>query len=230
MGGGAPRDVDGVPVAGGQESGGGVARKLPRDDVVLMVGLAGARGQWIAGMTARPSGGGSTSSPALRSDRFGARGRNWVGWGAPVGRGDALGAMDRGWEAAAVAVDGEQKLRRWSGEVESSGRGKAVQLWVWECKSGFMGNSRICSGSRRRHGRDSRSWRARQRAWRLGRRRRDVKRQGGVQRGLGSGGAGAGAARGTEGNGTGAVKARHMASEAAGVRREQKQSRGTGGR
>jgi hypothetical protein len=63
-GGGAPRDVDGVPVAGGQESGGGVARKLPRDDVVLMVGLAGARGQWIAGTTARPSGGGSSSSPA----------------------------------------------------------------------------------------------------------------------------------------------------------------------
>jgi hypothetical protein len=63
-GGGAPRDVDSVPVAGGQESGGGVARKLPRDDVVLMVGLAGARGQWIAGTTVRPSGGGSSSSPA----------------------------------------------------------------------------------------------------------------------------------------------------------------------
>jgi hypothetical protein len=42
-GGGAPRDVDGVPVVGGQESGGEVARKLPRDDVVLMVRLAGAR-------------------------------------------------------------------------------------------------------------------------------------------------------------------------------------------
>jgi hypothetical protein len=61
--GGAPRDGVGVPVAGGQESGGGVARKLPRDDVVLMVGLAGARGQWITGTTARPSGGGSSSSP-----------------------------------------------------------------------------------------------------------------------------------------------------------------------
>jgi hypothetical protein len=63
-GGGAPRDVDGVPVAGGQESGRGVARKLPWDDVVLMVGLAGARGQWIAETTARPSGGESSSSPA----------------------------------------------------------------------------------------------------------------------------------------------------------------------
>jgi hypothetical protein len=48
-------------VAGGPEGGGGVARKLPRDDVVLMVGLAGARGQWIDGKTARPSGGASST-------------------------------------------------------------------------------------------------------------------------------------------------------------------------
>jgi hypothetical protein len=66
-GGGAPRDVDGVPVAGGQESGGEVARKLSRDDVVLMVCLVGARRQWIAGTTARPSGGGSSSSPVMWS-------------------------------------------------------------------------------------------------------------------------------------------------------------------
>jgi hypothetical protein len=32
-------------VAGGQESGGEVARKLPRDDVVLMVCLSGAERQ-----------------------------------------------------------------------------------------------------------------------------------------------------------------------------------------
>jgi hypothetical protein len=44
-GGGGPRDVDGVPVAGGQESGGEVARELPRDDVVLVVCLAGAKKQ-----------------------------------------------------------------------------------------------------------------------------------------------------------------------------------------
>jgi hypothetical protein len=56
---GAPRDVIGVPVAGGQEGGGGVARKLPRDDVVLMVGLAGAEGLWSGESTARPSGGGA---------------------------------------------------------------------------------------------------------------------------------------------------------------------------
>jgi hypothetical protein len=40
-GGGAPRDGDGVPVAGGQESGGDVARKLPWGDVVLIVCSAG---------------------------------------------------------------------------------------------------------------------------------------------------------------------------------------------
>jgi hypothetical protein len=42
-GGGIPRGGDGVPVAGGQESGGEVARKLPRDDALLMVCFAGLR-------------------------------------------------------------------------------------------------------------------------------------------------------------------------------------------
>jgi hypothetical protein len=51
-------------MAGGQESGGEVARKLPRDDVVLMGYLSGAERRWIVGTTARPSGGGSSSSPA----------------------------------------------------------------------------------------------------------------------------------------------------------------------
>jgi hypothetical protein len=63
-GGGAPRDVNGVPVAGGQESSGEVARELLHDDVVLMVCLAGAKRRWIDESTARPSGGGSSSSPA----------------------------------------------------------------------------------------------------------------------------------------------------------------------
>jgi hypothetical protein len=57
VGGGAPRNDDGVPVAGVLEDGGEVARKLPRDDVVLVVCLAGAE--------RRRSGG--TSSPALWS-------------------------------------------------------------------------------------------------------------------------------------------------------------------
>jgi hypothetical protein len=63
-GGGALRDVDGVPVAEGQESGGEVARELLRDVVVLMVCLARAKRWWIDRTTARPSGGGSSSSPA----------------------------------------------------------------------------------------------------------------------------------------------------------------------
>jgi hypothetical protein len=78
-GGRAPRDGDGVPVAGGQESGGLVARKLSRDDVVLMVCLAGAERRQIVGTTARPSGGGAPSSPAQWSGRSSVGERNWVG-------------------------------------------------------------------------------------------------------------------------------------------------------
>jgi hypothetical protein len=57
--GGAPRDNDGVPVAEVPEDGGEVARKLPRDDVVLVVCLAGAERRQSDGMMARPSGGGA---------------------------------------------------------------------------------------------------------------------------------------------------------------------------
>jgi hypothetical protein len=46
-------------VAGGQESGGEVARKLPRDDVVLMVCLAGAERRRGIGTATRPSSGGA---------------------------------------------------------------------------------------------------------------------------------------------------------------------------
>jgi hypothetical protein len=42
-----------------QESGGEVARKLPRDDAVLVVCLAGAERLRSIGTTARPSGGGA---------------------------------------------------------------------------------------------------------------------------------------------------------------------------
>jgi hypothetical protein len=58
-GGGAPRDDGSIPVAGVQESSGEVARKLPRDDVVLVVCLAGAERRRSVGTTARPSGGGA---------------------------------------------------------------------------------------------------------------------------------------------------------------------------
>jgi hypothetical protein len=70
----APRGGDGIPVAGGQEGGGEVARKLPCGDVVLVVCLAGAKRQWIVGTTARPGGGGSSSSPAWWSGRSSAGG------------------------------------------------------------------------------------------------------------------------------------------------------------
>jgi hypothetical protein len=46
-------------VAGGQESGGEVARQLPQDDVVLVVCLVGAERRRSGGTTARPSGGGT---------------------------------------------------------------------------------------------------------------------------------------------------------------------------
>jgi hypothetical protein len=49
VGSGAPRNGNGVPVARVPEGGGEVAKELPRDDVVLMVCLAGARRQWITG-------------------------------------------------------------------------------------------------------------------------------------------------------------------------------------
>jgi hypothetical protein len=57
--GGAPRGGNGVPVAEGQESGGEVARKLPRNDVVLMVCLARAERRRGVGTAMRPSGGGA---------------------------------------------------------------------------------------------------------------------------------------------------------------------------
>jgi hypothetical protein len=68
-----------------------------------------------------------------------------------VGGGGASGALDRGWEAAEAAVDDEPRLRRGSGEVESSGKRKTVEMHVCERKSESVGSSRMCSRSRRRH-------------------------------------------------------------------------------
>jgi hypothetical protein len=48
-GGRAPRGGDGVPVAGGQERGGEVARKLSLGDVVLVVCWQGLRGGGASG-------------------------------------------------------------------------------------------------------------------------------------------------------------------------------------
>jgi hypothetical protein len=58
-GGGAPKEVDGIPVVGVPEGGGGVARKFLRDDVVLLVLLVGVEGLCSVGLTVRSSGGGA---------------------------------------------------------------------------------------------------------------------------------------------------------------------------
>jgi hypothetical protein len=58
-GGGAPRGVDGVPVARVPEGGEEAARKFLRVDVVLMVPLAETERRCSVGSTARPSGGGA---------------------------------------------------------------------------------------------------------------------------------------------------------------------------
>jgi hypothetical protein len=70
-----------------------------------------------------------------------------------VGGGGVSRALDRGWEAAEAAVDGEQELRRRSGEVESLGKEMAVEMQTRESKSECVGSFRMCSGSRRRFGR-----------------------------------------------------------------------------
>jgi hypothetical protein len=60
--------------------------------------------------------------------------------------------MDRGWEAAEAAVDGEPRQRRGSGEVWSSGKRKAAEMHVCERKSDSMGSSRTYFKLRKRHG------------------------------------------------------------------------------
>jgi hypothetical protein len=129
-----------------------------------------------------------------------------------VGRGGALGALDRGWEAAAAAtVDGEPRQRRCSGGVWWSGKRNSVKMHLCERKRESVGSSRMCLRPRRRHGQARAGAGGRRGAWRLGRRQRDVERQEQASAGLGSGGAGAGAARGAKRGGAGAVGARHMA-------------------
>jgi hypothetical protein len=58
-----------------------------------------------------------------------------------VGGGSATGALDRGWEAAEAADDGEQELRRSSGDAWHSERREAVEMQVREGKGEFVGSS-----------------------------------------------------------------------------------------
>jgi hypothetical protein len=69
-----------------------------------------------------------------------------------VGSGDAAGVLDCRWEAAEVADDGEQELRRSSGGASCLGRRKAVQMWVRECKRECIGSLGTRFKLRRRHG------------------------------------------------------------------------------
>jgi hypothetical protein len=69
-----------------------------------------------------------------------------------VGRGGALGALDRGWEVAVAAVDGEPRQRRCSGGVWWSGKRNSVEMHLCERKRESVGSSRMCLRPRRRHG------------------------------------------------------------------------------
>jgi hypothetical protein len=68
-----------------------------------------------------------------------------------MGDGDVVCALDQGWEAAWVAVDGEQKLRRRSGEARWSGMEMAVKMWVRGRKRKCIGSSRMCFKLKRGH-------------------------------------------------------------------------------
>jgi hypothetical protein len=67
------------------EGGGEVVEELRRDDVVLTVCLARAKKLCMGGLTARPSGGGALSSPALREMMFGCRRMKLDGLGSTSG-------------------------------------------------------------------------------------------------------------------------------------------------
>jgi hypothetical protein len=78
VGGRAPRGGDSVSVAGGQESSGEVARKLPWGDVVLVVCSVGAKRRRSVETTVRPSGSGARahrrSGPAVLAQK------SEIGW------------------------------------------------------------------------------------------------------------------------------------------------------
>jgi hypothetical protein len=77
----AARRSAGWGVGGSKEA----ARKLLRVGVVLLVPLTGVQRLCIGGSTARPSGGGALSSPALREMMFGRGRMKLVGLGSTSG-------------------------------------------------------------------------------------------------------------------------------------------------
>jgi hypothetical protein len=147
-----------------------------------------------------------------------------------VGRGGALGALDRGWEVAAAASTASRSCG--GGPARCGARERKCQ---WKCRCvkarGSAWEALGCArGSDEGVVMQEQELASRRESWRLGRRWRDVERRGESQRGVGSGGAGAGAARGARKGGTGAAGARHMAGEGGGVGQRRKQRRRTRGR
>jgi hypothetical protein len=92
----------------------------------------------------------------------------------------AAGALDQGWEEAAAAVDGEPWQWWGSGEVWSSGKRKAVEMQVHECKSEFVESSGMCFRSKRGHGRVGTAAGNRRGAWHA---QAAAARRGGARRG-----------------------------------------------
>jgi hypothetical protein len=117
-GGGAPRGGDGVPVAGGQESGGEIARKLPRGDVVLVVCLAGAERRQSVRTTVRPSGGGAGAH--RRSGPAALARKSEIGW-----------VCEHQWVAAVLLehwIEGGRRQRQLTMVSRGNGRAPARVL------------------------------------------------------------------------------------------------------
>jgi hypothetical protein len=145
-----------------------------------------------------------------------------------VGRGSAVDALDRGPEVVGVAVDGGQGRRQRSGEGLSSGKKIAVEKKLLHGISRSGSSCWACLKAKRCTTHMSRSWRRRQCAWQLGRRRCDVEEAGAGQRGVGKVAARQGRTRGRAQSGAGVARALHMAGRAAAVvgRRESRGGRG----
>jgi hypothetical protein len=144
--------------------------------------------------------------------------------------GGAVGVLDCRWEAAEAVVNDEQELRWSSSKASCSGRRRRSRMGVRECKSESVGSLGMNFKSRRRHGERELLLASRRHTWTLGRRRRNVEEQGEGQRGVGSGGRGAGAARGAKRGATGQLGLRHLAGKGGEGGAKRNKERRTGGR
>jgi hypothetical protein len=142
-----------------------------------------------------------------------------------VGDGDAICALDWGWEAAWVAVDGEPRQRWCSGGVWWSEQRKGSKMGVCKCKSESVGSSRICPSPEEGVVAREQELASRRKAWRFGQWRRDVERREQASARPGSRRARRRRARGIAQSGAGAAGARHMAGEGGDNRAQRKQRR-----